>query len=115
MGWIKVKSAWFDCPYFADVFARREALKGLQPPPIIAGIDEVLKMRCQLGMAIIMVPFDGSLLDRRVHPFDHGLRRGRLCPLVQGCLILVSRCSIPFSSQRNLDLWVIQVTVGPSA
>lgn len=70
MGWIKCKSVWFGCPHFADVFEGGESLEGLQPPPISVGVNEVLEMRGQLGMADIMVSFDGGLPDRPVHPFD---------------------------------------------
>ncbi len=70
MVWIEVKPVRLGCPYFADVFEGRESLEGLQPPSIIVGIDEVVEMRRELCMAVIMVPFDGGLLDRPVHPFD---------------------------------------------
>src|SRR4051812_12556679 len=36
-------------------------------------------------------------------------------PLVQGCLILVSRCSMPFSWQRISNICVTYRAVGPSA
>ena len=70
MSWIKCISVWFGCPHFADVFEGCESLEGLQLPPIIVGVNEVVEMRGQLGMAVIMVSFDGGLLDRPVHPFD---------------------------------------------
>ena len=78
MGWIEDKSAWLDCPYFADVFEGCEALECFEPAPIIVCVDEVVEVRSQQGMAVIMVSFDGSLLGRPVHPFDPGLRRGRI-------------------------------------
>ena len=78
MGWVEHKSAWLRSPYFADVFEGREALEGLQPPRVIVGIDEVVEMRGQLRMAVIMVPFDGGLLDRPVHPFDLPVGPGML-------------------------------------
>ena len=64
MDWIKGKSFWLDCPYFADVFERCEALEGLQSPPVIVGIDEVVEKRSQLGVAVTMVSFDGALSDQ---------------------------------------------------
>jgi len=70
MGWIEVKSVELGSPHFADIFEGREGLEGLQPPPIIIGIDEVGEMRFELRVAVIVVPFDGGLLDRPVHPFD---------------------------------------------
>ena len=78
MGWIEDKSDWLVCPYFADVFEGCEALEGLQPPPVIVGVDEVVEMRRQLRVAVIMVPFDGSLLDRPVHPLDLPVGPGML-------------------------------------
>src|SRR5262245_61308699 len=35
--------------------------------------------------------------------------------MVQGCLILVSRCSMPFSWQRRSNICVAYLAVGPSA
>jgi hypothetical protein len=70
MGWVYGKSVWLGCPYCADVFEGCEALEGLQPPPIIVGIDEVVKVGSQLRVAIVMVSLDGCFLDCSVHPFD---------------------------------------------
>ena len=70
MGWIEDKSVWLGCPDFADVFEGCEALEGLEPPPIIICVDAVVEVGGQLGVAVVMVSFDGRLLDRPVHPFD---------------------------------------------
>ena len=70
MGWIGDKSVWLDCPDFADVFEGCEALEGLEPPPIIICVDEVVEVGGQLGVAVVMVSFDGRFLDRPIHPFD---------------------------------------------
>ena len=78
MGWIERKSVWFGCPHFAAVFEGCESLEGLQPPTIIVGIDEVVEMCSQLRMAVIMIPFDGRLLDCSVHPFDLPVGPGML-------------------------------------
>lgn len=78
MGWIECELFGFDCPDFADVFEGREALEGFETASIIVGIDGVVEMRRQLRMAVIMVPFDGSLLDRAVHPFDLSVGPGML-------------------------------------
>ncbi len=51
MGWIEGKSAWFDYPYFADVFEGRETLEGLRPPPVIIGVDEVMEVGFELPAA----------------------------------------------------------------
>ena len=70
MGWVEGKSVWLGCPYFADVFEGCEALEGLETPSIIVGVDEVAEVGLELSMAIVMVAFDGDLLDRSVHPLD---------------------------------------------
>lgn len=70
MGCLEGKSVWLDCPYFADVFEGCEALEGLQSPPVIIGIDEVVEVGGQLRVTVIMVSLDGSFLDCPVHPFD---------------------------------------------
>ncbi len=67
MSWIKCKSVWFSCPHFADVFEGCESLEGLQPPTIIVGVNEVVEMRGQLGMAVIMSkirPYGGAKVDQ---------------------------------------------------
>ncbi len=63
MGWIEVKSVWLDCPYFADVFEGREALEGLQPPPIIVGVDEVVQDN---GMSA-WLDVEGDFLEMLAH------------------------------------------------
>lgn len=78
MGWIEGKSLGFDCPSFADVFEGCEALECLQPQPIIVGVDEVVEVCSQLGMAVVMVAFDGGFLDRPVHSFVLSIGTGVL-------------------------------------
>ena len=58
------------CSDFADVFVGCQAAQGLQPSAVIIGVDEVLEMGRQLGMAVIVIAFDCCLLDRTVHAFD---------------------------------------------
>ena len=70
MGWIKGKSVWLGCPHFADVFEGREAFEHLQSPPIIVGVDEVVEVCGELGVAVVMVALDHGFLDRPVHPLD---------------------------------------------
>ena len=70
MGWIEVKSVWLDCPDFADVFEGCEALESFEPTPVIVCVDEVVEVGGQLGVAVVMVSFDGRLLDRAGDPFD---------------------------------------------
>ena len=78
MGWVNGESSWFLCPYFADVFEGREALEGFEPPPIIIGVDEVVKVGVELLMAIVMIAFDGGVLDRPVHAFHLAIGPGML-------------------------------------
>jgi hypothetical protein len=51
------------CPVFADIFVGGQAAQRFEPPSIIVGIDEDVEMGCQLGMAVIVIAFDGCLLD----------------------------------------------------
>ena len=51
------------CPDFADVFVGCQAAQGFEPTGIIVGLDEVAEMGCQLCMAVIVIAFDGCLLD----------------------------------------------------
>lgn len=67
MDWIEFESFWLFCPDFADVFVRREAIEGLEPPRIIIGVDEVDQVGLELLMAVIVIAFDGGLLDGPVH------------------------------------------------
>jgi len=69
-GRIERKSILLSCPHFADVFEGREALEGLQPAPIIVGVDEVVEAGFELPVTVIVIAFDGRFLDRPVHPFD---------------------------------------------
>ena len=57
---------------------RRESPEGLQAATVIVGIDEVVEVGCQLGMAVVMVAFDGRFLDRSIHPFDLTVGPGML-------------------------------------
>lgn len=78
MGWVSSKSFWFLCPYFADVFEGREALEGFEPPPIIIGVDDVVQVSVELPMALVMIAFDGGVLDRPVHAFHLAIGPGML-------------------------------------
>lgn len=67
---IECKSFGLDCPYFADVFVGGEAAQRFEPATVIAGIDDVVEMGSQLGMAAVVIALDGCLLDCAVHAFD---------------------------------------------
>ena len=75
---IQREAIWLGCPAFADVFVWREATQGLQSAPVIVGVDEVAEVRGQLGMAVVVVAFDGGFLDSPVHPFDLAIGPGML-------------------------------------
>jgi hypothetical protein len=49
---------------------RREAAQGLETAAIVVGVDEVVEVGGQLVVAVVVVAFDGRLLDRPVHPLD---------------------------------------------
>ena len=63
---IEFESFWLRSPAFADVFVRREALQGLQPPSVVVGGDEVGKVNFKLIVSIVVVALDGRFLDTAV-------------------------------------------------
>lgn len=75
---IELESFWFFCPDLTDVFVWREALERFQSPNviIICG-DEFGEMAAELVVAVIMIAFDGCVLDRRYALLDTG--EMRLC------------------------------------
>jgi hypothetical protein len=75
---IKFESFWLGSPAFADVFVRREAFQGLQPPSVVVGVDEVGKVSFELIVSIVMVALDGRFLDRAVHALDLAIGPGML-------------------------------------
>lgn len=75
---IQPESFGLVCPAFADVFVRGEAAQSLQATSVIVGADEIVEVGGKLGMAVVMVAFDGRLLDRSVHPFDLAVGPGML-------------------------------------
>jgi hypothetical protein len=98
---------WLGSPAFTDVFVRRESLQGLRPPSVVASINEVGKVIFELIVSIVMIALNSGYLDRSVH--------ASTWPLVHGCLISVSRCSMPFSRQRISNICVMYLAVGPFA
>jgi hypothetical protein len=44
-----------------DVFVRREALQGLQPPSVVVGVDEVGKVSFELIVSIVMIALTAEL------------------------------------------------------
>ena len=65
MVWIEGESFRLDCPDFADVFEGGEVLEGFETPAVVVGVDEVVEVRLELPVAIVMVAFDGGFLDVR--------------------------------------------------
>jgi hypothetical protein len=61
---------WAQKSRIADELVRREAFERLQAPSEVVGIDEVGEMSPQLVVIVIMVAFDGCILDGAVHSFD---------------------------------------------
>jgi len=89
---VKCKPFGIGCPDFADVFVAGEATQGFEAAAVIVGIGEVVEVRNQLGMAIAMIAFDGSLLDRAVHALDLTVGPGmfRLGKASSGCTMAPS-------------------------
>ena len=45
-------------------------MQGLQASTVIIGADEQLEVLSELVVAVVVVAFDGCVLDRAVHPLD---------------------------------------------
>lgn len=79
MVWINAEALWFGFPNFADVFVWGESPQGFEATCEIVCANEVFGVRLELLATSLMVRFMRSTWA-----------------LVHGCLILVSRCSMPF-------------------
>jgi len=66
------------CPYVTDVFEGCEAFESFEPPPIIIGVDEVVKVGVELPRALVMRACDGGILDRPVQAFHLAIGPGML-------------------------------------
>src|SRR5436190_22163325 len=56
----------------------REAFEGLQTACEIVGGDEVGEMTAQLVVIVVVIAFDGCVLDRAVHSFDLAVGPGMI-------------------------------------
>src|SRR5665213_213501 len=73
-----LESFGFFCPHFADELVGGQALERLQASPIIVGVDEDREVSVELLVTVVVVAFDGGLLDGPVHPFDLTVGPGML-------------------------------------
>jgi hypothetical protein len=80
---------WLGCPAFADELIWREPFECLKPPAEIVGVDEVGEMPPELGVIVIMIAFDGRVLDCAVHALDLSIGP-RVIWLFQAMLNVVS-------------------------
>ena len=81
------------CPAFADELVRREAFERLQPASETVSGDEIDKMRSQLVMCFVEVPFHGGFLDGAVHALDLTIGP-RMLRLRQSMINVVARASV---------------------
>ncbi len=65
-----LESNWVFCPDACDIFVGRKAAEVLQPATVIVGVDEDLKVLPELVMAVVVIAFDGGVLDGAVHSLD---------------------------------------------
>src|SRR5712671_7543746 len=93
MDWLELESFGLDCPLLADELVGREAVEGFEPSSEIVGVEEVGEVAAQLVVVVVVIPFDGRLLDVRF------IRS--TWPFVQGWFGLVSRCSMLFRQQHD--------------
>ena len=76
MDWLELESFGLDCPLLADELVGREALEGFEPSSEIVGVEEVGEVAAQLVVVVVVIPFDGRLLDCSVHSLDLAVRPG---------------------------------------
>lgn len=67
---IEDKSIGLLSPDFADVLVRREAVGRLETTGVIVGIEKIREVSKQLFVAVVVVPFDGGVLDCAIHALD---------------------------------------------
>lgn len=99
MDWTRPAAVGFFRPLIADEHRRCGAFERLAAAAKVVGCDEVSEVMFGLFVAVVVETLDGGVLEGAVHPLDR--------PFVQECLILVKRCSIPFSRQRIANMWVM--------
>ena len=58
------------CPYFADIFMRRESAEGFETPGEIICSEKIGKVLAQLVMVFIVVALHCCLFERPVHALD---------------------------------------------
>ena len=74
MDWIEFESFRFVCPYFADVFVRREAAQSFQPSSIIVCSEKVIEVSAQLLMVVVVEAFHRRVFNCSVHSFNLPVR-----------------------------------------
>ena len=74
MVWINSKTIRFFLPYRNDELIRCETFEGFKSLGKVIGIQEIVQMLLKMSMGLIIVPFDGSLLEGTVHAFDLTIR-----------------------------------------
>jgi len=84
---VENESVWLGCPDLADVFIRREAAEGLEPPGEIVSVHEVGEMGAELVVVFVIEAFYRCVFDRAVHPLDLAIG-----PRVVWLSEAVSRC-----------------------
>jgi hypothetical protein len=86
MDWLELESFGLDCPLLADELVGREALEGFELSSEIVGVEEVGEVAAQLVVVVVVIPFDGRLLDCSVHSLDLAVIRYEIIgALLSGC------------------------------
>jgi len=58
------ESFWLCCPGFADELVGCETFEGLQATAGIVSIDEVIGVALELGVTVVVIALDASLIVR---------------------------------------------------
>jgi hypothetical protein len=65
-------------PSFADEFVGCETSENFEASGEVVGVDEIAQVRSQLVVRLVVVAFDGGVLDGAVHSFDLAVGPGML-------------------------------------
>lgn len=97
---VENESVWLGCPDLADVFIRREAAEGLEPPGEIVSVHEVGEMGAELVVVFVIEAFYRCVFDRAVHPLDLAIARENSPP---DCFLILATPRVVWLREAVLD------------
>jgi hypothetical protein len=73
--WIDIKGFWLFLPACDDELVWCEALESFEAFSEVIGIQKVVEVALEVFMRLVMVSFDGCVLECSVHPLDLSVSR----------------------------------------